>query len=126
MEHTCQRRAYFHWRVLERPLYYGIKLTGDSSRASEQRHTFVGVTHDKDDRRVRYAHDIQGAMTSYVEKKTLLYRQCMKSRVTPCTPSTAKKLDMNVLYININIDVDHKDILDIAIQNWINFQVYQT
>jgi hypothetical protein len=23
---------------------------------------------------------------------------------------------MNVLYININIDVDHKDILDIAIQ----------
>jgi hypothetical protein len=50
----------------------------------------------------------------------------MKSRVTPCTPSTAKKLDMNVLYININIDVDHKDILDIAIQNWINFQVYQT
>jgi hypothetical protein len=38
------------------------------------------------------------------------------SRVTPCTPSTAKKLDMNVLYININIDVDHKDILDIAIQ----------
>jgi hypothetical protein len=42
-----------------------------------------------------------------------------------CTPSTAKKLDMNVLYININIDVDHKDILDIA-KNWINFQVYQT
>jgi hypothetical protein len=41
------------------------------ARASEQRHTFVGVTHDKtDDRRVRYATTFRtDAMTSYVEKK---------------------------------------------------------
>jgi hypothetical protein len=110
-----------------RDLYYGIKLTGDSSLAHLATY-IVGVTHDKPmtdvfDTHMTFRTD---AMTSYVEKKTLVIQAVYEESGHLCTPSTAKKLDMNVLYININIDVDHKDILDIAIQNWINFQVYQT
>jgi hypothetical protein len=106
--------------VGERPLYYGIKLTGDSSLAHlSKRHTFVGVTHDKPmtdvfDTHMTFRTD---AMTSYVEKENFEVIQAVYEESGHSMHAIyGKKLDMNVLYININIDVDHKDILDIAIQ----------
>jgi hypothetical protein len=102
----------------ERPLYYGIKLTGESTMSSlGERHTFVGVSHDKPmtqtfDTHLTFRTD---SMTSYIKKKDFEVIQAVFEDTGRCMHAVYGKNSSDsttVLYININIDVDHKNILN--------------
>lgn len=109
-----------HKSVKERPLYYGVKLTGDSSLAHlSKRHTFVGVTHDEPMTEVFDTHLTfrTNTMTSFVEKDNFEVIQAVYEETGHCMHAIyGKKYDATVLYININVDIGYQELLDVATQ----------